>query len=463
MEKIIYKDKEISPYESFYWNTTREFFRGQLGGGISRTVKTDDSLAVMVKIKKDSRKMERRFNSHTLNEILPYLPDEDCFFDSRHGVYDLTENILPFSVTTRIYDNNQQFLKVMKEIKIIKEGNYHSSGHNASSIVNTEGLAPTVMENHGTVTAIKEEILIASMRGRNPDNPSERGKSNGNYKQRLEINKNGTTNTITSVQKDNYVIEQVTDTTICLNSKVDGKQPSVADRVYDTDGCAVALTSGWKQNIAEPQVEQIGNIYPDTEKFKNRTMGRVYSDKGLSPTINCCGGGDREPKIIDDTFPSREKRVYEDESPSLRVGGGGFKVAEPKADEKLKVPQATAQGYAECEVGGVFDGSYPNSTTRRGRVQEGGKISPTLTAEGEALNRYEGSYRIRKLTPRECFRLMDVSEEDIDKIQASGVSNSQQYKMAGNSIVVSCLFHIFRTLFIEKQNPDLQMTIFDIL
>lgn len=267
------------------------------------------------------------------------------------------------------------------------------------------------------------------MRGRNPDNPSERGKSNGNYKQRLEINKNGTTNTITSVQKDNYVIEQVTDTTICLNSKVDGKQPSVADRVYDTDGCAVALTSGWKQNIAEPQVEQIGNIYPDTEKFKNRTMGRVYSDKGLSPTINCCGGGDREPKIVD----------------------------------SLKGPQATARGYAECEVGGVFDGSYPNSTTRRGRVQEGGKISPTLTAEGEALNRYEGSYRIRKLTPRECFRLMDVSEEDIDKIQASGVSNSQQYKMAGNSIVVSCLFHIFRTLFIEKQNPDLQMTIFDIL
>lgn len=320
----------------------------------------------------------------------------------------------------------------MKEIKIIKEGNSHSSGHNASSIVNTEGLAPTIMENHGTVTAIKEEILIASMRGRNPDNPSERGKSNGNYKQRLGINKNGTTNPITSMQKDNYVIEQVTDTTICLNSKVDGKQPSVADRVYDTDGCAVA-------------------------------MGRVYSDKGLSPTINCCGGGDREPKIIDDTFPGREKRVYEDESPSLRVGGGGFKVAEPKADEKLKAPQATAQGYAECEVGGVFDGSYPNSTTRRGIVQEGGKISPTLTAEGEALNRYEGSYRIRKLTPRECFRLMDVSEEDIDKIQASGVSNSQQYKLAGNSIVVSCLFHIFRTLFIEKQNPDLQMTIFDIL
>jgi hypothetical protein len=57
MEKIIYKDKEISPYESFYWNTTREFFRGQLGGGISRTVKTDDSLAILVE---DERNAEEQ-------------------------------------------------------------------------------------------------------------------------------------------------------------------------------------------------------------------------------------------------------------------------------------------------------------------------------------------------------------------------------------------------------------------
>ena len=59
------------------------------------------------------------------------------------------------------------------------------------------------------------------------------------------------------------------------------------------------------------------------------------------------------------------------------------------------------------------------------------------------------AYRIRKLTPRECFRLMDVSEEYIDRIQESGISNSQQYKMAGNSIVVACLYYIFRNLFID--------------
>ena len=60
-------------------------------------------------------------------------------------------------------------------------------------------------------------------------------------------------------------------------------------------------------------------------------------------------------------------------------------------------------------------------------------------------------YRIRKLTPRECFRLMDVCETDIDKIQASGVSESQQYKMAGNSIVVACMEGIFRNLFSNEQ------------
>lgn len=58
-------------------------------------------------------------------------------------------------------------------------------------------------------------------------------------------------------------------------------------------------------------------------------------------------------------------------------------------------------------------------------------------------------YRIRKLTPRECFRLMGMRDDDIDKIQAAGISNTQQYKMAGNSIVVDVLEAIFKNLFME--------------
>ena len=70
----------------------------------------------------------------------------------------------------------------------------------------------------------------------------------------------------------------------------------------------------------------------------------------------------------------------------------------------------------------------------------------------------ETGYRIRKLTERECFRLMDVDDADIDKIQASGISRSQQYKLAGNSICTGVLFHIFRKLFVDKE-PE-EMTLF---
>ena len=56
-------------------------------------------------------------------------------------------------------------------------------------------------------------------------------------------------------------------------------------------------------------------------------------------------------------------------------------------------------------------------------------------------------YRIRKLTPRECFRLMGFSDEDFNKAEAAGISNSQLYKQAGNSIVVDVLYHIYSELY----------------
>lgn len=80
------------------------------------------------------------------------------------------------------------------------------------------------------------------------------------------------------------------------------------------------------------------------------------------------------------------------------------------------------------------------------------KICPTITSNSWQENNLlklvrNGEIRIRKLTPRECFRLMSVSEENIDKIQSAGISNTQQYKLAGNSIDVNVLKAIFRQLF----------------
>ena len=80
-----------------------------------------------------------------------------------------------------------------------------------------------------------------------------------------------------------------------------------------------------------------------------------------------------------------------------------------------KIRQATVKGYAECEVGGVADLSYPTSKTRRGRVQMGGRIYPALTAmEGEFYQMNEELYQIRKLTPREYFRLMGFCPRNED-------------------------------------------------
>lgn len=230
---------------------------------------------------------------------------------------------------------------------------------------------------------------------------------------------------------------------------------------------------------------------------------------------------------------------------------------------ELLIREATKKGYIEIPPGGVFDASYPESLTRRGRVQDNGKVSPTLTACGDPPCLYEGiepkcisytrdgkgkvisrhlsniantvhgstgcggstdcfvaepqvlttkrteygkalrkdydagiiqesrhnmtkleprtdgisntittvqkdnllmesfaNYRIRKLTPRECFRLMGVLDDDINKIQAAGISQTQQYKMAGNSIVVDVLYHIFRKMFLEKDDENKQLSLF---
>ena len=83
----------------------------------------------------------------------------------------------------------------------------------------------------------------------------------------------------------------------------------------------------------------------------------------------------------------------------------------------------------------------PNGISPTLNTMQGGNRQPKIL---EGLD-----YRIRKLTPKECLRLMGMRDDDIDKIQAAGISNTQQYKMAGNSIVVDVLEAIFKNLFME--------------
>lgn len=119
--------------------------------------------------------------------------------------------------------------------------------------------------------------------------------------------------------------------------------------------------------------------------------------------------------------------------------------------ETVHIKQATSQGYIECEVGGVADLSFPESKTRRGRVQENGQVSPTLMAGEQDICRIDPQYRIRKLTPLECWRLMDFNDEDFEKA-AQVNSNTQLYKQAGNSIVRNVLVAILGQMIHGKED-----------
>lgn len=230
--------------------------------------------------------------------------------------------------------------------------------------------------------------------------------------------------------------------------------------------------------INDNVVKQLGNISTDNSSWSNPQTGRIYSAEGISPTLNTCGGGQRELQIgnINPSEKGMNGNVFASDglAPTITTNKG--------EGSKVLIPQATKQGYIECEVGGVADLSYPNSKTRRGRVQENGTISPTITATETGICRIEkadGCYinqspsftrapleglsrtlkadshpagvydgiRIRKLTPKECFRLMGFSDQNFDAAKNAGISNSQLYKQAGNSIVVDVLYYIYVELY----------------
>lgn len=178
---------------------------------------------------------------------------------------------------------------------------------------------------------------------------------------------------------------------------------------------------------------------------RHESARRVYDPNGIAPTQNTCGGGGLETKIIEPVvlgWTRDEKGNVVDRHP-VEVANA---ITAAKRDN--------TQNYVIERIDGEND--YATYRTEKGvkikkvfREKVKTEIPPILK-----------NYRIRKLTPRECFRLMGVSDADIDKIQAAGISKSQQYKMAGNSIVVNTLAAIFRQLFIGNFNKVIQTEIF---
>ena len=177
-------------------------------------------------------------------------------------------------------------------------------------------------------------------------------------------------------------------------TKPDFRTIGQRDLVYNKEGIMGALVAtDYKQPKQIAEINQVGML----DIKGNEQVRRVYGDNGVSPTLNTMQGGNRQPKIVE-----------VERTPLKFLNRNGKKT---DGDYTFCVDT--------CHTGGIKE-HYSN-----------------------------GDFRIRKLTPRECFRLMGMRDDDIDKIQGAGISNTQQYKLAGNSIVVNVLEAIFKNLFME--------------
>lgn len=189
------------------------------------------------------------------------------------------------------------------------------------------------------------------------------------------------------------------------------------------------------------EINQVGNIGKSDNFGGNPQVTRVYDINGISPTLNTMQGGGREPKIVVPVLtPDRvEKRQN---GRRFKTNGEPMFTITTQDRHGVLVREATKQGYAVADVGDSINFSHPNSKTRRGRV--GKNIANTLLTsdeQGVVLS----DYKIRKLTPRECWRLQGFPDWAFDKAQEVN-SNSQLYKQAGNSVTVNVIEEIAKRL-----------------
>ena len=143
------------------------------------------------------------------------------------------------------------------------------------------------------------------------------------------------------------------------------------------------------------EVKQLGNLTSGGSFGGNPQVGRVYDVKGISPTLSTMQGGSQEPKVM--------------------------------------VREATKKGFDIAKAGDTINLAQPNSKTRRGRVGHG--IANTMTTSN-SMATLTSDLRIRKLTPRECWRLQGFPDWAFNRARQAGLSDSQLYKQAGNSVTV---------------------------
>lgn len=297
-----------------------------------------------------------------------------------------------------------------------------------------DGISPTVHCQQGGNTELKiaenfvlgggeEDPVIVAMRGRNPDNPSDRTKG-APLEQRLEANEQGLCNSLTTVQKDNLVME-----------KKRGSKEYVARRYKEF----IEEKGYIPEMFVAYNKQEVADIAPTITGQCSCPSGSSAVLKLETDDVKVLAPNNWGHKAGDGTA-TRERRET-DIVPALQANAGQTQ------QSYLKIKVATKQGYEMAEQGDYVNITFPSSKAKRGRVGRG--IAQTLTCgDGNAI--VTENVRIRKLTPRECLRLMGWKDEQIDKIEAAKVSATQQYRQAGNGIVVQVLEFIFKALFLGE-------------
>lgn len=198
------------------------------------------------------------------------------------------------------------------------------------------------------------------------------------------------------------------------------------------DGISPTLCARDYKDPKLVQVMQLGGAF--------ESGGRVYDADGLCPTISTCAGGNREPKIVEPIAYDEQNQYFRNDG---CVGTLTTDGSSPKHNNRVVIPNFIERGIAESHGEVVsFD---PNRSENFG-YRKPMPVARALRAENNNASCIIENYRIRKLTPLECWRLMDFDDKDFYAAQAVN-SNAQLYKQAGNSIVVNCLVEILKRLF----------------
>lgn len=171
-------------------------------------------------------------------------------------------------------------------------------------------------------------------------------------------------------------------------------------------------------------LEQVGQTY-GTEKEPNPQTGRIYNSECLSPTLDTCSGGNRMPKII-------QVGKISSSQDGIVVSPDG--IAKTHTAGHSNAPKIIESGQIRPK-----DRNYNAHGTKREdqfETRKDGLSNALLTTA--IKNCIREDFRIRKLTPREYYKLMGLSFEDCDKASNIGVADTHLYKQAGNGIITNC-------------------------